>query len=182
LQQGDPKAALQGWVDLEADSPSDAEWLPLVRQRIAEAAAVQGMDPAALRTSRGTDRPAGTAAPQSAGAGPSPEAVASAAAASADASAEERRAMIDGMVERLAARLEQQPDDVEGWARLGRSYMVLQQPDKAREAYARAVTLKPGDAALRQALAEATQAVQANPGQANPAPAGDERAGARPQP
>jgi cytochrome c-type biogenesis protein CcmH len=62
------------------------------------------------------------------------------------------------MVERLAARLEDQPDDVDGWVRLGRSYMVLNQPDKAREAYLRASKLKPDDAAIGRALAEASTA------------------------
>ncbi len=66
--------------------------------------------------------------------------------------------MIDAMVERLAARLQQQPDDVDGWARLGRSYMVLNEPDKAREAYARAVKLRPDDPALKEALAAAGSA------------------------
>ena len=66
--------------------------------------------------------------------------------------------MILAMVGNLAARLEQQPDDVEGWARLGRSYMVLNQPDKARDAYARAVKLRPDDAGLKQAYAEAAAA------------------------
>ena len=56
--------------------------------------------------------------------------------------------MILAMVGNLAARLEREPDDVEGWARLGRSYMVLSQPDKAREAYSHALKLKPDDAAL----------------------------------
>ena len=66
--------------------------------------------------------------------------------------------MIVAMVDKLAARLESQPDDVEGWARLGRSYMVLNQPEKAKDAYARAVKLKPNDPALNQALAEARAA------------------------
>src|SRR5438552_2188205 len=39
LQQGDTKGALRAWVDLTADAPADAEWLPLVRQQIAQAAA-----------------------------------------------------------------------------------------------------------------------------------------------
>ena len=69
--------------------------------------------------------------------------------------------MINAMVERLAARLETQPDDVDGWVRLGRSYMVLNQPAKAREAYARAVKLKPGDPELARALAEASTAAEA---------------------
>ena len=66
--------------------------------------------------------------------------------------------MILAMVGNLAARLEQQPDDVDGWARLGRSYMVLDEPQKARDAYAHAVKLKPDDAALQQAYAEASRA------------------------
>jgi cytochrome c-type biogenesis protein CcmH len=149
-QHGDTKAALQGWVDLAADSPADAEWLPLLRERIAEAATTLGVDPTSLKTSSGR-----------------PSQAAVAATAQADASPEERRAMILTMVGNLAARLEQQPDDVEGWARLGRSYMVLKEPQKARDAYGRALKLKPDDAALRQAFAEASRA--AEPGAAQPA-------------
>jgi cytochrome c-type biogenesis protein CcmH len=74
----------------------------------------------------------------------------------------DRQGMINSMVERLAARLQQQPDDVEGWARLGRSYMVLHLPDKARDAYARAVKLRPTDTALKidyvDAIVEASAA------------------------
>ena len=65
------------------------------------------------------------------------------------------------MVERLAARLTQQPDDVEGWVRLGRSYMVLSQPQKARDAYAHAVKLRPDDDQLKEALAAANSAATA---------------------
>jgi len=144
LQRGDAKAALQAWADLAADSPADAEWLPLLRQRIAEAAKAIGIDPASVKAADRTGMP-------------SPDAVAAAAQAAAAATPEEKRAMIDAMVERLAARLAEQPDDAEGWARLGRSYMVLRQPAKARDAYARAARLKPGDAALARALAEASR-------------------------
>ena len=40
-------------------------------------------------------------------------------------------AMIRGMVERLATRLKQNGDDVEGWLRLVRAYMVMGDHDKA---------------------------------------------------
>src|SRR5262249_17132150 len=40
--------------------------------------------------------------------------------------------MIRGMVERLAARLQQDGSDVDGWLRLVRSYTVLGDADKAR--------------------------------------------------
>lgn len=42
------------------------------------------------------------------------------------------------MVGRLARRLEKQPDDLEGWLRLGRSYLVLEQFPLAARAYERA--------------------------------------------
>ncbi len=88
------------------------------------------------------------------------------------AAPEERQAMIVAMVGKLAARLESQPDDVAGWARLGRSYMVLNQPQKAREAYARAIELKPDDPALQQALAEASAAASGKTRAVAPAPSG----------
>lgn len=50
---------------------------------------------------------------------------------------------VEGMVARLAARLNQQPDDAEGWAMLGRSYGVLRRHAEAAEAYARANRLAP---------------------------------------
>src|SRR5665213_2814939 len=40
LQAGDAKTALQEWVDLEADSPDDANWLPMLRRRSDETAPV----------------------------------------------------------------------------------------------------------------------------------------------
>jgi cytochrome c-type biogenesis protein CcmH len=172
LQAGDVNAALDAWVALAADASADAEWLPLVHQRIAQAAKALGIDPATLKPAAGAGPMAEGArlpgaqvsqqpAPQSTGV-PSSGAVASAAQAAAGASPEERQAMINAMVERLAARLETQPDDVDGWVRLGRSYMVLNQPDKARAAYARAVKLKPGDPELARALTEASTAAAAN--------------------
>jgi cytochrome c-type biogenesis protein CcmH len=61
---------------------------------------------------------------------PSNEAV----AAAKDMSETDRNAMIRGMVDRLATRLHQNGDDVEGWLRLVRAYMVLGDADKAKAA------------------------------------------------
>lgn len=52
------------------------------------------------------------------------------------------------MVTRLEKRLAEQPNDAEGWARLGRSYMVLERKDKALTAYAKAYALAPDNAAV----------------------------------
>ncbi len=49
------------------------------------------------------------------------------------------------MVARLEQRLTDNPNDPVGWARLGRSYMVLERYDDARRALARAVQLAPQD-------------------------------------
>ena len=47
--------------------------------------------------------------------------------------------MINGMVEKLAARLKDNPNDYEGWARLGRSYRVLGRMNESEQAYAKAI-------------------------------------------
>lgn len=52
------------------------------------------------------------------------------------------------MVDGLAQRMMQRPDDVAGWTMLGRSYATLRRFDEASAAYARAVTLSPSDAQL----------------------------------
>ncbi len=52
------------------------------------------------------------------------------------------------MVDKLALRLKQNPDDAAGWAMLGRSYSVLGRFQLAADAYARAVALVADDAAL----------------------------------
>jgi cytochrome c-type biogenesis protein CcmH len=67
---------------------------------------------------------------------------------------------VETMIERLAARLETTPNDVEGWRMLGWSYFNLQQAPKAVEAYARAVALEPQAAALKAAYGEAMVAAE----------------------
>ncbi|MDH5488550.1 MAG: c-type cytochrome biogenesis protein CcmI, partial [Rhodospirillaceae bacterium] len=43
----------------------------------------------------------------------------------------DQQEMIRSMVERLAARLQENPDDLEGWVRLERAYQVLGEAEKA---------------------------------------------------
>ena len=56
---------------------------------------------------------------------------------------------IKAMVDQLAARLQDDPNDAKGWAMLGRSLRVLRQPDRARTAFERAMTLLPNDIQVR---------------------------------
>ena len=55
-------------------------------------------------------------------------------AAAKDMNDSDRSAMIRSMVERLATRLKQNGDDVEGWLRLVRAYLVMGDQEKAKSA------------------------------------------------
>jgi cytochrome c-type biogenesis protein CcmH len=66
---------------------------------------------------------------------------------------------IQAMTEKLAARLKEQPDDVQGWAMLGRSYAVLGQHAQALPAFKQAMTLKPDDPVLIADYADALAVV-----------------------
>ena len=61
----------------------------------------------------------------------------------------EQAAGLRSMVDRLAARLAQHPDDGQGWSLLGRSQAVLGQADKAEDAYEKALPLLPGNIQVR---------------------------------
>jgi cytochrome c-type biogenesis protein CcmH len=56
--------------------------------------------------------------------------------------------MVFEMVAKLEKRLATQPNDPEGWARLGRSYVVMERKDKALAAYAKAYELAPDNVAV----------------------------------
>ena len=155
LQRGEQQGALAAWVALIEDAPTHAPWLPDLRQRTAALAQDLGLDPDQTLPA---DPPADTADVDSApGArGPTAEQMAAVEAMSE----EERQEMIRGMVDGLAARLAQQPDDIAGWRMLGRSWSVLGEPAKAAEAYAQVATRMPDDLAAQVDYAEALLAQQ----------------------
>jgi cytochrome c-type biogenesis protein CcmH len=64
------------------------------------------------------------------------------------------RAQVEAMVERLAARLRENPDDANGWKLLGRSYGVMGRYAEAADAYAKAAVRSPRDAQLLADLAD----------------------------
>ncbi len=64
-------------------------------------------------------------------------------------------AQIQGMVQALAAKLKQRPDDADGWLMLGRSYTVLGRFDEAIPAYRTVLKLDPKNAQAMADLADA---------------------------
>lgn len=104
-QDGRPNDAAAIWRAMIADAPADAPWRPLVEAALA--------------------RVGGTVGPSLSN---------DAMTAADNMSVEDRGAMIRGMVERLATRLQANGNDVEGWLRLIQAYMVLGEPDKAAAA------------------------------------------------
>lgn len=123
-QDGDRTQAAATWRALIAAAPPDAPWLDLLRSALAR---VEG------RAGGG-------------GAAGGPNVDASNDQAAAQLGPEQRKAMIEGMVNRLSERLHRDGADVDGWLRLVRSYMVLGEPDKARAAAVDARRALAGDA------------------------------------
>jgi cytochrome c-type biogenesis protein CcmH len=116
LQRGDREAAKATLRALLATAPAEAPWRKLVQERLAEIAPGEQPPPAVE------------------GAGPTAKDV----AAAQSMSPQERQAMIRSMVDRLAARLEQNPNDKDGWTRLAHAYDVLGESEKAEAARTRA--------------------------------------------
>jgi cytochrome c-type biogenesis protein CcmH len=143
-QAGQAREAIAMWRSLEIDSPADAQWLPAVREMIRRVGADAGIDPQSV--------PATSQAPIAQAPGPTAEDIAAAQSMTPD----QQQQMIRDMVGGLAQRLEANPNDLEGWKRLGRSYLVLNEPDRAKEAYGRAVALAPTDVALLGDYANST--------------------------
>jgi cytochrome c-type biogenesis protein CcmH len=121
-QDGRGNEATSIWRGMLAKAPPDAPWRPLVQAALAR---VSGVTAPALPDD--------------------------AVAAAKDMNEADRGAMIRGMVERLAVRLKQNGDDVEGWLRLVRAYMVMGDRDKAKGALTEARQAVANDAErLRQ--------------------------------
>jgi len=73
--------------------------------------------------------------------------------------AEDRNEMIAGMIAQLDARLREQPDDVSGWQRLIRSYVVLGRKADAEDALARAASAFSEEDAKRGQIVEFAEAL-----------------------
>ncbi|MDO9417991.1 c-type cytochrome biogenesis protein CcmI [Pararhizobium sp.] len=121
-QEGKSEEARTAFNALIKASPKDAPWLPLVNDHLAELDAAK-QPPSASSEKLGN---------------PTSEDV----AAAAGMEAGDRQAMIRGMVDSLTAKLQENPDNFDGWMRLIRSHVVLNDKDKA------AAALKQGLAAF----------------------------------
>jgi cytochrome c-type biogenesis protein CcmH len=137
LQRGDREGAKRALKALLAAAPAEAPWRQAVAERLAEIAPDK-QPPSGPADGSPSPAPAGSPSAGSPSAGPSSRDV----AAAQSMSPEERQAMIRGMVDRLAARLEQNPDDKEGWDRLAHAYDVLGESEKAASARARAAQVQ----------------------------------------
>lgn len=146
LQAGRAESALRQWLALAADTPPDAPWRGALLQRIETAAEEHDIDLPALRAQLGGARPV-----ESGPRGPSQEDIAAARAMSP----EDRLDMIRGMVDSLVARLEQDPSDIDGWLRLGRSWQVLGEPEKSVAAYREAAERAPDNVDIQLDYARA---------------------------
>lgn len=131
FQAGDLQGALDGWRALAAETPADAPWLPTVQERIRETATKLGLDVASVMP-----QPLPAEAPQAGGGAGQDE-------------------MVRGMVESLAAKLQANPDDPNGWMMLSRSYGVLGRHEEALNAARQAVQRAPGRADVHVAVADA---------------------------
>lgn len=120
-QDGDRGKAAEIWQDMLKTAPAGAPWIATVNGALAEIGATPARPPAVA------------AAPPNAGT-PGPSAADMAAAS--QMSEQNRNTMIRGMVARLADRLKQNGDDIGGWQRLLRAYMVLNERDRAYAAAA----------------------------------------------
>ena len=70
------------------------------------------------------------------------------------------RAQVEEMASRLAAKLEKDPDNADGWVMLARTYYALQRNDDAVKAFDRATRLRPDDAGLLADYADALASTQ----------------------
>ena len=128
-QNQDVEGALADWLTLERQLPPQAPLRQLLSENIDKAARQLGKDPAKLPGRAGGSAPAG----------PSAEDM----AAAEQMTPEQRQAFIESMVERLAAKMKEEPENLEGWIRLANAYGVLEKREEARAAWAEAAKRAP---------------------------------------
>lgn len=150
--KGEHRGAVDDLIALLRSAPPGATWEPQVRTALVGIASEHDID------IEGRLPPAQTAPAASATAaipGPSREQMEQA----RGIPPAQQDEMVKGMVDRLAVRLRQNPRNAEGWIRLMRSRMVLNDPAAAGEALRSGLAAFNGDAATQSRLREAARAL-----------------------
>jgi len=155
-QNGDPKAAITDWVEMLKTAPAGTQWAGDLRQRIMEVAKQTGVNAAPMLAE--LEQPAAPKKAQ-APAGPSSEDVKNA----EEMTPKDRMAMIRGMVDGLAEKLKDEPNNPDGWIRLIRSRLVLNEPEKASAALTRAMEVFADKPDTKTRIAEAAKSMGVKP-------------------
>ena len=142
--RGDHRAAVDELLALLREAPGGAPWEAQVRGAVTSIAQRNNIDIA------GRLPPPRPAAASATAAIPGPTREQMEAAGGIPPSQQD--AMVRGMVDRLASRLRQNPRDADGWIRLMRSRMVLNDPNAAREALRSGLVAFQDDSATQQRL------------------------------
>jgi cytochrome c-type biogenesis protein CcmH len=152
-QDGDIAGARKDFQALLAQAPPGAPWREPLEQRLAALGKdASGTAPAGNdKTSGGTGSTPPVAAAPAEGKAPRGP-TASDIAAAGKLSTDERKAMIEGMVSGLAARLQKDGRDLAGWQKLVRAYVVMGRRDDAVAALARARKSLSGELQSLEAL------------------------------
>ena len=135
IQDGRKKKALADLKSLLADLPKDFGGRPLIERQIARLENKPA--PAASGPAKAAGGAGGQGAAASSG-GPTPQQVKARMKSLQGMTPEARQQMIRNMVDGLAQKLEDNPDDLNGWLRLIKARVVLGEKDKARAALAKA--------------------------------------------
>lgn len=161
LDDGKLTEAVNAWLKVLARLPADASWRAQLVSRLRSTAASAGIDIAARLPepdrSKVSDETVGkeeTAAKRGERRGPTAQDV----AAARKLSPQQRQAMIVAMVDGLEQRLNDAPRDVDGWIKLIRSRLVLNQKQAAQASLARALKVfaddRPATTRLMQAASQ----------------------------
>jgi len=168
-QDGDKAAALSDWTTLLAEANPSEPWFADLKQRLAELQRELGDQGAALPSpapklsaeamrdflqSEKSKKPTAET-----NRGPSAEDIRNA----ESMAPKDRTAMIRGMVDGLANRLEQQPRDAEGWIKLIRSRVVLGDTELANKSLEQALTIFREDEPERTRIVDAARQLGLNP-------------------
>lgn len=139
-QDGDIAGAIADYKALLANAPEDAAWRAPVTERLKQLEAQASGKPAAQ-----TDTSPAASGDGKASSGRQPESAVAALPA-------EQRAMIDQMVARLAGRLKENGNDLEGWLKLMRALKVLGRDAEATTALSDARKQFAGDSKALEAI------------------------------